>query len=95
MALVALQSGPEDLLLFVPSDHHMPDRKLFCECVLSCISDAEQGNFVLLDLSQDEPNTGYGYIKATAEKQNPECLKVESFIDKPNVIDAKKFIQSV
>jgi len=90
MAAAALNSEKEQLLLFVPSDHYIPDSKLFSETIKKGIHSALEGAFVTFGINPTEPNTGYGYIEVY-EKKN-QSMKVKSFTEKPNSEEALKFI---
>lgn len=91
MALAALNAvnadaakGPEQLLLFCPSDHHIPDEAAFAEMVRNAARAARQaGTIVTFGVLPTFPSTGYGYIEfgdATGDGGHG----VRRFIEKPN-----------
>jgi mannose-1-phosphate guanylyltransferase/mannose-6-phosphate isomerase len=63
MAAAALNAKPEQLLLFLPADHHVPDSALFTQTIEQGVSAAEQGAFVTFGVAPSHPHTGYGYIQ--------------------------------
>jgi mannose-1-phosphate guanylyltransferase/mannose-6-phosphate isomerase len=67
MALAALMSRPNDLLLFCPADHHIPDTDAFCAAVRSGVSAAHAGSIVTFGVAPSYPSTAYGYIKAAGQ----------------------------
>ena len=64
MALAALMSRPDDVLLFCPADHHIPDTDAFCAAVKSGVPAACAGRIVTFGVAPSYPSTAYGYIKA-------------------------------
>jgi len=92
MAVAALNAQPEQLLLFLPADHHVPDTDLFIQTVKVGIPAAEQGAFVTFGITPTQPHTGYGYIQAS---ESPEAAKpVERFVEKPDQETALSYLAS-
>ena len=46
MAIAALAAKPDDLLLFCPSDHHIPDAAAFAQVVKQGVAAAKEGAIV-------------------------------------------------
>jgi mannose-1-phosphate guanylyltransferase/mannose-6-phosphate isomerase len=63
MALAALQLAPQDLLLFCPSDHHIPDAQALAAMVQHGVHAAQQGAIVTFGVVPSFPSTAYGYIE--------------------------------
>jgi mannose-1-phosphate guanylyltransferase/mannose-6-phosphate isomerase len=65
MASSALMPGvsPSDLLLFLPSDHFVPDIAAFISTIDSGIAAANAGFIVTFGVQPSFPNTAYGYIQ--------------------------------
>ena len=82
MAIAALVAKPEDLLLFCPSDHHIPDAEAFAQVVRQGVAAAEEGAIVTFGISPTFPSTAYGYIRQGGNRQDG-AYKVEGFIEKP------------
>ena len=72
MAAAALNAEPEQLLLFLPADHHVPDAALFSKTVEQGVAAAEQGAFVTFGVAPTHPHTGYGYIQTSASLRGAE-----------------------
>ena len=78
-----------------PSDALVTDVPEF-RCVLKKTLDfASQGQrIVTLGIRPTRPETGYGYIAASAKLPNSEICSVESFREKPTLHVAKQYISS-
>jgi mannose-1-phosphate guanylyltransferase/mannose-6-phosphate isomerase len=63
MAIAALAAKPEHLLLFCPSDHHIPDAAAFARVVKQGVAAAQTGAIVTFGISPPFPSTAYGYIR--------------------------------
>ena len=91
MALAALQAQPQDLLLFCPSDHHIPDTQAFAAMVQRGIPAAGQGAIVTFGVVPSFPSTAYGYIE-----QGSACadgsFAVARFIEKPGADQAQALL---
>jgi len=83
----------EDVILFVPSDHFIPDANRFQETLEAAIDLAQEKNFlVTIGLTPNRPHTGYGHIKRGAEIKIPQkknkahstpFFTVDKFVEKP------------
>jgi len=84
MALAALNARtPEQLLLFCPADHHIPDVAAFAAMVKNASNCAEQGAIVTFGVVPNFPSTGYGYIER-GDARADGGYGVKRFIEKPN-----------
>ena len=92
MAAAALQANMEQLLLFLPADHHVPDAVQFAEAVQEGVAAAESGEFVTFGIAPSHPHTGYGYIQAppAAVVARP----VQRFVEKPDAETAARYVLS-
>jgi mannose-1-phosphate guanylyltransferase/mannose-6-phosphate isomerase len=100
MALAALHARPEELLLFCPSDHHIPDAEAFAAMVHQGSSAALSGAIVTFGVVPSFPSTAYGYIQlgAALQVQPGQGLAtvhghhVARFIEKPNLQAAQALL---
>ncbi|UCU94173.1 mannose-1-phosphate guanylyltransferase/mannose-6-phosphate isomerase [Hydrogenophaga taeniospiralis] len=93
-ALLAEQNGqPEALLLFCPSDHHIPDAAAFARTVEQGVPAAEGGAIVTFGIVPSSPSTAYGYIQHGARRADG-AQQVERFIEKPNADKALELLLS-
>jgi len=87
---------PEAIMVVIPSDHHIPDQNIYLHSLSAAIrllSDRDE--LITLGIKPNRPETGYGYIQAKKQMSlldNIPFLKVERFIEKPDLMRAKKYI---
>ena len=96
-ALLAEQNGePEALLLFCPSDHHIPDAAAFARTIEQGVPAAECGAIVTFGIVPSSPSTAYGYIQHGAHRSpRPDgSHQVERFFEKPNADHALQLVLS-
>lgn len=84
MTLAGLQAkSPDQLLLFCPADHHIPDAAAFCEMVRKGVAAARAGALVTFGVSPSFPSTAYGYVERGASRPDG-TFAVARFIEKPD-----------
>ncbi|HTN66968.1 MAG TPA: mannose-1-phosphate guanylyltransferase/mannose-6-phosphate isomerase [Burkholderiaceae bacterium] len=91
MALAALKAAPQDLLLFCPSDHHIPDAQAFAAMVQTGRQTAQQGAIVTFGVVPSFPSTAYGYVEQGAANGDGS-FTVQRFIEKPAADKAQALI---
>lgn len=95
MALAALHLREiglaEELLLFCPADHHIPDADTFSATIEHAIPAATAGTIVTFGVVPSCPSTAYGYIQQ-GEKRDDDCHQVSKFIEKPDEIKAQELL---
>lgn len=84
MAVAALQADPDDLLLFAPADHHVPDIELFATTVRAAAPAALAGHFVTFGVVPTHPSSAYGYIQPGDVLTEAAGHRVAKFIEKPS-----------
>jgi mannose-1-phosphate guanylyltransferase/mannose-6-phosphate isomerase len=95
-ALAAVQGGQDPVLVVTPADQTIAKLAAFTAAVQKAIAQAEQGNIVILGVTPDKPETGYGYIRTGKGGSTPMCanvLNVAAFVEKPNEATAEAFIK--
>lgn len=94
MTLAALQArDPKQLLLFCPSDHHIPDREAFAAMVRGAAPAAQQGDIVTFGVVPVFPSTAYGYIEKAAHRSDGG-FQVARFVEKPDLQRAAQLLLS-
>lgn len=93
-ALHALKSGDDPLLLVLAADHLIKDAQAFRDAVLSAKGLAEHGKLVTFGIVPTKPETGYGYIRRGEGVEQDTAYLVESFVEKPNLSVAEKYVTS-
>lgn len=86
-------------MVVLPSDHLIKDEGRFrqtIKCAYDFIIDNNEC-IVILGMKPTRPEIGYGYIKAENKGQwtdgNEEVLKVEKFVEKPDLKKAVKYLE--
>ncbi|MEO6319729.1 MAG: mannose-1-phosphate guanylyltransferase, partial [Polaromonas sp.] len=92
MALAALQAQPQDLLLFCPADHHIPDAAAFAAMVQQGCAAAMAGAIVTFGVMPSLPSTAYGYIQRGAPSVDGHSSQVARFIEKPSAAKAQQLL---
>jgi mannose-1-phosphate guanylyltransferase/mannose-1-phosphate guanylyltransferase/mannose-6-phosphate isomerase len=90
-ALIASRQEPDALILVMPADHAVPDKKGFLAAVEAGAAAASKGALVLFGIQPDSPATGYGYIRA-GEALAGEARRVEAFVEKPDLPTAEGYL---
>ena len=93
MALAALASPADELLLFCPADHHIPDARAFTEMVRSAAPAAQAGRLVTFGVLPSSPSTAYGYIQKGAPAADGG-FDVARFVEKPAADEAVELLAS-
>lgn len=82
VALAALTTINDSLLLVLAADHLIQDEKAFTETVNQALPLAEAGKLVTFGIVPKEAHTGYGYIKKG--RQQGSGFIVDEFVEKPS-----------
>ena len=89
------QENPDAVMIILPSDHYITEIKKFLKLLDEAVLEAQQDYLVTLGIIPTRAETGYGYIKGKKIKaQGKGILKVEKFIEKPDLIKAKQFVEN-
>lgn len=91
VALAALQAAPGELLLVMPSDHHIEDEAAFRAAVATAAPLAAEGWLVTFGIAADRPETGYGYIRR-GEALAPGAWRAARFAEKPDRETAQSWL---
>ncbi len=88
-----------DLLLFLPSDHFVPDIDAFTSTMHSGIEAARSGYIVTFGVQPSFPSTAYGYIQQGPQLDGPGgassfAYDVARFIEKPPLDQAQAMLLS-
>ena len=101
MASAAMMSGitGTDLLLFLPSDHFVPDIDAFTATMLSGVVAAQAGYIVIFGVQPSFPSTAYGYIQQGSYLKDlsvgsESAYAVEHFVEKPQFEKAQEMVLS-
>jgi len=95
MAAMALLAEPEQLLLFAPADHYIPEPERFVETVGQGVAAALAGQLVTFGVQPSFPSTAYGYIRQGAPLDpalGTTGHAVAAFIEKPGAERAEQLL---
>ncbi|MFZ9271363.1 MAG: mannose-1-phosphate guanylyltransferase/mannose-6-phosphate isomerase [Prochlorococcaceae cyanobacterium] len=94
-ALKATSMGGDPLLLVLAADHVIQDAARFRATVEAGYQAAEAGQLVTFGIVPTAPETGYGYIEATAAAgSSTQPVPIARFVEKPDRATAEQFVAS-
>ncbi len=88
----AMQQDENAVVVVLPSDHVISDKKAFQKAVLIAAQSALEGNLVTFGIVPTFPSTGYGYIKCG--KMETDIFNLERFEEKPCLEKAQEYLSS-
>jgi len=96
-ALAAVQNGQDPVLVVTPADQTIANPAALTAAVQQAIAQAEQGNIVILGVTPDKPETGYGYIQVArhCEERSDAAIQpltVQAFVEKPDLSTAQRYL---
>ncbi len=97
-ALAAMESGDDSVLVVTPADQTVADTDAFTQAMQMAVREAYQGSIVILGVSPDRPETGYGYIQTVSHCEElgsafiQRPLNVQCFVEKPNAETAQNYL---
>jgi len=92
-ALNSIKNEKDCTLLVLSADHHIDNMEAFHKAIKIAEPLAENGKLVTFGVLPTKPETGYGYIEADL-KIDKEYYSIKSFNEKPNLKDAKSYLNS-
>jgi mannose-1-phosphate guanylyltransferase / mannose-6-phosphate isomerase len=93
MSLAALQSsagGTDPVMVVVAADHTVADLGAFTRALQAAVRAAASGAIVVLGITPDRPETGYGYIRSEAD--GAHAARVAQFVEKPDIATAERYV---
>lgn len=86
---------PSGVMMVMPSDHFMKDVPAFQRTVSHAVAWAQKhDDLVTLGIRPSRPETGYGYLKTGSLVSSGGPLRVEAFVEKPDLARAEQFYRS-
>ncbi len=89
-ALAACEGNGDPVLVVSPADHVVADMAAFTRAMNTAIHAAAGGAIVVLGITPDRPETGYGYIKCAPGAQAARV--VSQFVEKPDLVTAERYL---
>ncbi|MBU0498687.1 MAG: mannose-1-phosphate guanylyltransferase/mannose-6-phosphate isomerase [Gammaproteobacteria bacterium] len=100
-ALATLESGDDPILVVTPADQTVANPAAFTDAMQQAMTEAAHGSIVILGITPERPETGYGYIKSKpplpprgggAGGEGDNILTVDRFIEKPDAATAQHYL---
>ena len=92
LAALAVEEA-DPVLLVMPADHVIRDLAGFQHAIAAGIPAALAGAIVTFGIVPDRPETGYGYIRFGAER-NDGARSIAAFVEKPDAATAQRYLDS-
>lgn len=97
-ALQAVASGDDPVLVVTPADQTVTDPQAFATALNQAVQAAADGAIIILGVTPDRPETGYGYIRCAADSHDDAsafgAMPVAEFVEKPDLATAQKYLES-
>ena len=93
-ALHAIENGEDPILVVTPADQTVMDGPAFTEALQRSVRVAVDGSIVILGITPDKPETGYGYIKHQGAQGINSEYTVAQFAEKPDLATAARYVES-
>ena len=90
-ALAATAEGADPVLVITSADQTVTDSAAFTSAVRQAVCQAADGAIVILGITPDRPETGYGYIK-TGATDGQGITPVQRFVEKPDQATAEAYL---
>ena len=95
LTLAALQASAGDadpILVVTPADQTVIDAAAYTVALQTAVRAAADGAIVILGVTPDRPETGYGYIQTSAAQPGQGTYTVQSFAEKPDAATAQRYL---
>jgi mannose-1-phosphate guanylyltransferase/mannose-6-phosphate isomerase len=92
-ALAAMAQGGDPVLVVTPADQTLGNPAAFTVAVQQAIEEAASGAIVILGITPERAETGYGYIQVEPTGvQKVTALTVRRFVEKPDAATAQTYL---
>jgi mannose-1-phosphate guanylyltransferase/mannose-6-phosphate isomerase len=99
LTLAALQAreaadgaDADPVLVVTPADQTVADGAAFTAALQQAVRAADRGAIVILGITPDRPETGYGYIRVAPGTAGVELARVAQFVEKPDLATAERYL---
>lgn len=89
-----MEDADDPILLVLPADHVIKDVAAFQSTVAKAINSAQDGKLITFGVTPENPETGYGYIRAGQPLADGVGYLVERFEEKPDAVTAQHYVES-
>lgn len=91
-ALAAVEGGKDPVLVVTPADQTVTDQSAFTVATQLAVQEAASGSIIILGVTPDRPETGYGYIQCNLGGSAEKVLTVQRFVEKPDAATAQAYL---
>ncbi|UFS55407.1 mannose-1-phosphate guanylyltransferase/mannose-6-phosphate isomerase [Comamonadaceae bacterium M7527] len=96
-ALAATEGGADPVLVVTPADQTVVNAAALTVALQQAVAEAADGSIVILGVTPDKPETGYGYIQtaqASSLRGKAEAIQlVQRFVEKPDAATAQTYLK--
>lgn len=93
-ALQATANGDDPILVVTPADQTVTNLEAFTAALQHSIRKAASGQIVILGITPDKAETGYGYIRHAGQADEHSSKTVVAFAEKPSLETAETYLAS-
>jgi mannose-1-phosphate guanylyltransferase / mannose-6-phosphate isomerase len=85
----------DPILVITPADQTIQNQSAFTKVLQDCIRtvEGESQAIAILGITPTAPETGYGYIQRSGEKDQNNAYVVDRFVEKPDSNTAKNYLE--
>lgn len=91
-ALAAMGAGTDPVLVVTPADQTVVNADALTSSMQRAVAEAANGTIVILGVTPDKPETGYGYIQINQAETNAGVNTVRRFVEKPDAATAQTYL---
>ena len=91
-ALAAMEGDADPVLVVSPADQTVVNAAAFTTAMQQAVAEATNGTIVILGVTPDNPETGYGYIQINQAETNASVNTVRRFVEKPDAATAQAYV---
>jgi mannose-1-phosphate guanylyltransferase / mannose-6-phosphate isomerase len=84
-ALAGIECGSDPVLIVTPADQTVVNADAFTSAIHCALVEAANDAIVILGVTPDKPETGYGYIQINPVQANAGVNTVRRFVEKPDI----------
>jgi mannose-1-phosphate guanylyltransferase/mannose-6-phosphate isomerase len=93
-AFLLAEKDPSALVLLMPADHVVENKKAFAQAVEIAAAAAREGAIATFGIKPTGPETGYGYIQRGEATQIKGSYRVKRFVEKPDRAAAQSYLDA-
>ncbi len=90
-ALQAMSNGSDPVLVVTPADQTVTKPEAYTAALRAAIEAAQSGDIVILGVTPDRPETGFGYIRTLVDGTGL-VRTVDAFVEKPDAATAERYV---